>query len=214
MNWRTAIPEFRRDGLYIVGECVVAHNEAAAQAALADALTGPNVQRLLEIGYGLGLAHRRVRRDPPVEHWVVEGNEELAGACRAGTTGKPAARIMCDTWESVLDSAPPGYFDAVLFDPYPFDDEARRLEGWFPKFRFVSERAADLVVAALAEDGLLGFLNFDPDRCNVSVAEWLFGGSLAFKSVVRLEESEPEIWVMRKQIQAKDPESLKAIART
>jgi hypothetical protein len=215
LNWRQAIPEFRSDGLYIIGECVVAHDEVAAQEGLADALTRPRPRRLLEIGYGLGLAHRQLRRDPPAEHWVVEGNEELAKACVAANTGTlPVPRVLRDTWEHVVASAPRRYFDAVLFDPYPFDAEARYMEGWFAKFSFVARKAADALAEILDEGGRLGFLNFDPDRCDDSTAEQLFRGQLAMESAMRPDKTGPEIWLLRKRAHVDDSLSVKAIART
>ena len=159
--WRSQKPQ-RSDGeLVLDGQAVVGVAEKELQEALARSLARPG-DRVIEIGYGLGLAHDALRQIGLGEHWVIEGNKWLAAECISESSGDSSVPIVVfDTWEHALGLLPAAYFDAILFDPFPLDKVAEALPLWRDKFAYVANRAAGPMCRVLKTGALLGIINFD-----------------------------------------------------
>lgn len=175
--WRTANPVITNGALLLCGEAMVSYSEEAAQRRLAHSLHNAGRSRtLLQIGYGLGLAHHYLVQQDSLELWTIEGNKWLATECIMESAETAKMVTIFDTWEHALPRLPATYFDAVLFDPYPFDERALGLTTWSTKFEFVLTKAVVPIHHVLSQEGLLGFLNFEPEVCTSSWIERVLGG--------------------------------------
>ena len=68
--------------------------------------------RVLEIGYGLGLASSAIERKRPSLHTIVEANEILTLTARNKMRN---AKVICGFWEDIV-GARLGSYDSVIFD--------------------------------------------------------------------------------------------------
>ncbi len=198
-DWRTARPEKTNDGLAVDGELVVSAAEGPIQRRLAFMLTKSSCNRVLEMGYGLGLASEALRLRRPREHWIIEGNEWLAKECEANLRSSAGARVtvLNETWEHALDQFAPRYFDSVLFDPYPFEPESGST--WLEKFAYVADAACQPLARIIAQRGRLGFINFDPASCHTAMVSDLFRGYFLIDSISSgwfVEETAAEICIL------------------
>jgi len=191
------------------GEVVVQWNEAPIQSTLAEALCREGAERLLEIGYGLGLAHRSFSGARLKEHWVIEGNRDLAVECLLSEQQRKRLPIVLfDTWEHGLTAIQSSYFDSILFDPYPFEGPARIASSWSEKFSLTAQAAALQLDRVLVETGTVGFINFQPAEFDVDSATNAFAGRFSVRRVIRLSELDirtgtsvgPEAWIMEKAV--------------
>lgn len=161
-------------GLWRDGACSVAFWEEAIQSALASALIPAAEMAVIEIGYGLGLAHNRLRELSPRKHVLIELDE--------GLVPKALSKEVCliaDRWQSANAAISNGIFDAVFFDPDP-DEPAD--DGWtVDRIRHWSLDGYKQLRPKLRRGGRFGFLDFtgliakDPSFCAAVAA---LGGSI------------------------------------
>lgn len=122
-EWRDARAEQNERGLTILGHPVMQTWETPYMNALAGIATG-NGGRVLEVGYGMGIAAGLIQRYPITEHVVIEANREvferLTEFIRCAS--HPVTALF-GFWEDVVGSLASESFDGILFDPYPISLE-------------------------------------------------------------------------------------------
>jgi len=113
--WKHAQTCERLGVLYVNGIPAVSRVEQCLQQNLVRA-TGIQVgERVLEIGYGLGMASKSIQGYQPTYHCVVELNQELADYARI-----QGRNVWCMDWKNYRKSF--GY-DRIIFDPCPIGNE-------------------------------------------------------------------------------------------
>jgi guanidinoacetate N-methyltransferase len=163
-EWPSLSAQYDEVGLFIGDYSVVEHWEQPVQEALARSICHSSSARILEIGYGLGLAAKIVTSFTPTEHTIVEAHPDVV--CRALTEMPPSTHIISGLWEQIVPSLNSDYFDGIIYDAYPmtgnpFDGSS---QSTFSHVRpFLSEGAR-----LLQKGGLLGFLDYS---CAVTLLE-------------------------------------------
>jgi guanidinoacetate N-methyltransferase len=122
--WRTAVPTYSNGNLELHGFQVMQTWEAELMAAMASDVTRRN-GRVLEIGFGLGIAAREIRRFRPDLHVIIEANAHIAASARQTyrrEISRGAVQVIDGFWEDVVSALSKkrgaGY-DGILFDTFP-----------------------------------------------------------------------------------------------
>jgi diaminopimelate decarboxylase/SAM-dependent methyltransferase len=131
-DWATAAATTAAERLTILGHPVMERWEEPYMALLADIATR-NGGRVLEVGFGMGIAAGFVRARRPAEHVIIECNRDVFRAAEefARAAGGSSAPVKTTPrlgfWEDVTPGLPAGSFDGILFDTYPLQlDQVHR----------------------------------------------------------------------------------------
>jgi predicted O-methyltransferase YrrM len=131
-DWAEATATTVGERLTILGHPVMERWEQPYMALLADIATR-NGGRVLEVGFGMGIAAGYLRARRPAEHVIIECNREVFRAAEtfACTTdsgvGPMRTTPLFGFWEDVVPGLASGSFDGILFDTYPLQlDEVHR----------------------------------------------------------------------------------------
>ena len=83
-----------------------------------------NGGRVLEIGFGLGIAANFIQQHELREHWIIEANDTVFEALESwAATARSPVQCVRGFWEAITPRFPDGIFDGILFDPYPISVE-------------------------------------------------------------------------------------------
>jgi len=75
---------------------------------------------VLEIGFGLGIASDMIQKMGVNSHTIVESHPDIYKKLQDWAHGKSNIRTIKSRWEDLKDL---GFFDAILFDPYPMSEK-------------------------------------------------------------------------------------------
>ncbi|MFG3817966.1 methyltransferase domain-containing protein [Limnothrix redekei] len=134
-NWRTEsiyLDDFR---LEIAGHPVMESWEDPYMKKLAEIATG-NGGKVLEVGFGMGIAASYIQEYSISEHHIIEANNEVFRQLQhfAGSS-KVNVISYLGFWEDITQQFEDEYFDGILFDTYPIIIE----ELYTARFSFFSE---------------------------------------------------------------------------
>lgn len=125
-----------KDNLIIEGQQVMQSWQKRFMLTVARAAS-PAGKNVLEIGFGLGIASNEIQRLKPKQHTIIECNPAVFAQAEkwAEKKRKNGAKIklILGTWQDVLSSL--GKYEAILFDPYPFDETEFQVE-WYDEGNF------------------------------------------------------------------------------
>ena len=124
MHWTNHSIRIDDAGLFIGSSSIVERWEQPIQEALADAVCVAPFLRVLEVGYGLGMAARQVALSEPRSHWIIEAHPIVAKHARQATRNANNTVVVEGLWESVVPTLGSSSFDGIVFDGYPFDDQS------------------------------------------------------------------------------------------
>jgi hypothetical protein len=157
-RWVDLPVEDTPEGLVIGAHSVVEHWEQPIQQALANELCSTTGMRVIEVGYGLGMASRAIAAAHPLLHLIIEAHPEIARRAVNDCVGLRNAVVVNAMWEVMMPELRSSRFDALLFDSYPLDQEpfdgsATACYGFIEPFIEASN-------GILAPHGVIGFLDF------------------------------------------------------
>jgi guanidinoacetate N-methyltransferase len=134
-RWASEPAALDAESLRIEGHPVMEAWEQPYMAALAAAVSFPGA-RVLEVGFGLGLASRAIQSLCPSEHVIIEANGDVYRRLvefAAGAASKVTPRQ--GLWEEVVPTLESASFDGILYDTYPLSAEDQHVH----QFAFVRE---------------------------------------------------------------------------
>lgn len=112
-------PVTNDDGLILDGHISVGHWESECQELLVRATVECSRARVLEVGYGLGMASAAISRANPRHHVLIESNPTLAHQCQMRHGIRLPEAVICSTWQRIATILRPESFDAIVFDSDP-----------------------------------------------------------------------------------------------
>ncbi len=118
-EWEKAKAEYSTDSLKILGHPVMEAWETGYMEELARVACSRK-GRVLEVGYGMGIASQAIQTHNVEEHIIIESNAEvyqhLLQFKKEAT--KPVVAIQ-DFWQNIIGKFESESFDGILFDTYP-----------------------------------------------------------------------------------------------
>ena len=156
VEWLSSPAQYDDVGLRIGCHSVVEHWEQPAQEALAGTVCRPNAQKILEIGYGLGLSAKFVNSLKPNTHVIVEAHPQVV--IKAIEEMPSSTLIFSALWEKIVPLLNGEFFDGIIYDAYPmmsdaFDGSSLSTFRYVEPFLYEGSRL-------LRNRGRLGFLDY------------------------------------------------------
>ena len=183
-DWRDARPVFDPENstLTMLGHPVMQAWERPYMKRLAEiASSRSRGERLLEVGFGLGISSGYIQENPPGEHWIIEMNKEIAELARRFASGHTSkVRILEGFWQDIAPALESNSFMGILFDTYPLTDgevdvifhpflkHAHRLLKKGGILTYFSDEATWFSDSHLASLREAGFSNVDGELCEIN----------------------------------------------
>ena len=122
-DWKYAPAVFSNDRLEIVGHPVMESWEYPYMKELAEIVTS-NGGRILEIGFGLGIAANLIQTNNIEEHTVIEANYQVfQKLLEFQSNSKKKVTAIFGFWQEVINEFENESFDGILFDTYPLTEK-------------------------------------------------------------------------------------------
>jgi guanidinoacetate N-methyltransferase len=122
-TWRSAPARFSDERLEIQGHAVMEQWEEPYMAALA-AIACSRAGRVLEVGFGLGIAASHIQAYEIAEHIVIEANQNVYERLQAfARHTRVPMRVLFGFWQEVARTLPDESVSGILFDTYPLIPE-------------------------------------------------------------------------------------------
>lgn len=141
--------------LEIAGHPVMERWEEPYMKRLAEIAT-MNGGRVLEVGFGLGIAASYIQKSSVEEHHIIEANEQVFERMKDfAESAKCCPILYSGFWEDISIKFEDEFFDGILFDTYPITLE----ELHTARFSFFSEAHRLLKIGGVFThySGELGF---------------------------------------------------------
>ena len=131
-HWPAAEAKVEGDGMNTmlrIGELQVMQEWERPAMEVIAGMCKPN-DRVLELGYGLGIAAQAIQKRRPRLHVIVEANKAVASRAR-GDLASPIAEGRADVvegfWEETVDAySARGPYEVIVFDTFPLEPRAMR----------------------------------------------------------------------------------------
>ncbi|WP_146012707.1 MULTISPECIES: class I SAM-dependent methyltransferase [unclassified Pseudomonas] len=121
--WQNSAANINKEKLEICGHPVMESWESFYMLELAKTAS-KNGGRILEVGFGLGIASRHIQSFGISEHVIIEANVDVFKTLiEFSKTAEYKVIPILGKWESVIDLLADEYFDGVLYDTYPLNEE-------------------------------------------------------------------------------------------
>lgn len=118
-EWKNLPCVKTESGLFIGESTVVEYWEEPIQKKLAE-LSTKKRGKVLEVGFGLGLASKNIQRFGPKSHFIIEAHPELVKHAVQWHSKNDNVFVISAFWEEVIEHLNGG-FDGIIFDTYPTD---------------------------------------------------------------------------------------------
>lgn len=134
-QWKTEDIHVNDFQLEIAGHPVMETWEEPYMKKLAEIAT-TNGGRVLEVGFGLGIAASYIQEKSMTEHHIIEANDQVFERMKSfAKSAKCRTVLYSGFWEEISSNFEDEFFDGILFDTYPITFE----ELHTARFSFFSE---------------------------------------------------------------------------
>lgn len=134
-EWKTEDIHVNDFQLKIAGHPVMETWEEPYMKKLAEIAT-TNGGRVLEVGFGLGIAASYIQENSVTEHHIIEANDQVFERMKSfAKSAKCRTVLYSGFWEEISSNFENEFFDGILFDTYPITFE----ELHTARFSFFSE---------------------------------------------------------------------------
>jgi hypothetical protein len=122
-DWARSRARYSATELVIADQQVMQDWERPLMRAMAEIVGGPG-RKVLEIGFGMGLAAGYLQETGIRSHIIVECNDDVAAAFEQWRNHYPDRdiRLVKARWQDVLSELGTDY-DGILFDTYPVSED-------------------------------------------------------------------------------------------
>ncbi|WP_145568001.1 class I SAM-dependent methyltransferase [Yersinia mollaretii] len=149
-HWQNAQAKLNEERLDILGHPVMQSWESSYMGELAK-VAASNGGRVLEVGFGMGIASRHLQDCGVKEHVIIEANADVFHTLLDFANKAPHKVIpIFGLWESVIGLLSDNYFDGILYDTYPTSNEKMHVH----QFDFISQ-----VKRVMKPNGVLSYCN-------------------------------------------------------
>lgn len=134
-QWKTEDIHVNDFQLEIAGHPVMESWEEPYMKKLAEIVTTKG-GRVLEVGFGLGIAASYIQKNSINEHHIIEANNQVFERMESfAKSAKCTTFLYSGFWEEISSNFEDEFFDGILFDTYPITFE----ELHTARFSFFSE---------------------------------------------------------------------------
>lgn len=122
-QWKTEDIHVNEFQLEIAGHPVMETWEEPYMKKLAEIATN-NGGKILEVGFGLGIAASYIQNNSIKEHHIIEANEQVFERMKSfSESAKCNTFLYLGFWEEISSNFEDEFFDGILFDTYPITFE-------------------------------------------------------------------------------------------